>query len=112
MQNGIELARVPKVFVLDLFKMLAWAVRLQHLTLETYLFDLVLVRGLEDAVAGNVVALAADIFTDLAKEVAVRNADVRKERDEVVRRVSSVRAAVVETSRRQGFCEQLLTAEW
>lgn len=67
MQNGIELARVPKVFVLDLFKMLAWAVRLQHLTLETYLFDLVLVRGLEDAVAGNVVALASNILTHLAK---------------------------------------------
>ena len=47
--------------------MLASAVGLQHLMSGSYLFDLVLVRGLEDAVAGNVVALAADIFTDLTE---------------------------------------------
>jgi len=35
--------------------------------LETYLFDLVLVRGLEDAVAGDVVALASDVFAHLTK---------------------------------------------
>jgi hypothetical protein len=33
----------------------------------TYLFNLILVRGLEDAVACNVVTLASDILTHLAK---------------------------------------------
>lgn len=62
-----------------------------------YLFDLVLVRGLEDAVAGNVVALASDVFAHLTEQVAVRNADVREEGDEVVWRVRPVGAAVIET---------------
>jgi len=78
----------------------------------TYLFDLVFVCRLEDAVACNVVALASNVFTHLAEKVAIRNADICEERDEVVWRVSSVRAAVVETSRRQWFCEELLAAKW
>jgi hypothetical protein len=68
-QNGIELARVPQVFVFDLFRVtLASVVRLRHLLMiGTHLLDLVLVRGLEDAVASNVVALASDVFTDLTE---------------------------------------------
>lgn len=44
----------------------------------TYLFDLILVRGLEDTIASNVVSLASDILTHLAEKVAVGNAHVRK----------------------------------
>lgn len=69
-------------------------------------------RGLEDAVAGNVVSLASNIFAHLAEKIAVRDAHIREQRDEIIWRVSSVRATVVETSRRQWLCEQLLAAEW
>lgn len=80
-------------------------VGLQYLTVETYLFDLVLMRGLEDAVASNVVSLAPDVLTHLTKKVTVGHSHVREERDEVVWRISSIRTAVVETSRRQRFCK-------
>ena len=63
---------------------------------ETYLLDLVLMRCLEHPVASNVVSLPANIFPDVAQELAVRDAHVRQEGDQVVGGVCSVRAAVVQ----------------
>jgi hypothetical protein len=78
MQNSIELARVPQVFVFDLFGMSVLVARLQHLIVNTYLLDFILMCGLEDAVASNVVSLASDVFTHLAEKVAVGHTHVRE----------------------------------
>ena len=53
-------------------------------------------RRLKDPVASNVVPLPADIFPHVAQELAVGDAHVRQEGDQVVGGVCSVRAAVVQ----------------
>jgi hypothetical protein len=68
-------------------------------------------RCLEHPVASNVVPLPADIFPHIAQELAVGDAHVSQEGDEVVGRVCSVRATVVQAGGGERFCEELLAAE-
>jgi hypothetical protein len=68
-------------------------------------------RCLKDSVASNVVPLSAHVFLHIAQELAVGDAHVRQEGDQVVGRVCSVWAAVVQTGGGERFCEEFLAAE-
>lgn len=68
-------------------------------------------RSLKDPVASDVVALSAHVFAHVPQQLAVRDAHVGQEGDEVVGRVGSVGAAVVQAGGGEGFREQFLAAE-
>jgi hypothetical protein len=69
------------------------------------------VRQFEHPITSNVISLSADIFPYVTEKFAIGHADVIEKRNEVVWRISSVRATVVETGGWQRLSEQLLTAE-
>lgn len=68
-------------------------------------------RRLEDSVASNVVSHAPNVLAHLTVKFAIGDAHISEERNEVVWGICAVRAAVIETGRRQWFCKQLLAAE-
>jgi hypothetical protein len=68
-------------------------------------------RRLKHSVASDVVPLPPYIFLHVAQKLAVRDAHVRQEGDQVVGGVCSVWTAVVQTGGGERFCEEFLAAE-
>lgn len=87
--NSIQIGLAPSAVVLDLF-------------------DFCFVRPVEDAVAGDMVASLADVFSHSAQHFFVVHACGLKQPDKVVGGVVTVRAAVRLTNARVGITEDFL----
>lgn len=64
---------------------------------------------LEYPVAGNVVPLSPDVFSNTAQQISVAHPNALKQGEEIVRRVCPVWATMVLPARRKRLGQQLLT---